>query len=247
MKGQCSSPSLYCVCPSLAQLAAWFQSSDVVLYHMMVFLHSGALWWLKQNYMWGIAKEAVPLDDFGRANVVRVQIACVQESVKNPQMDFSHYNQNDNKCYVVRFWVLQSHRKKSLSILVSWLGFSARVESMLWLVQWKDNGVDLAVVIHKVDLQALGDVVWQVREVLPVFSWQDNAGHTSTPGLTRTRKSSSNSGVNRHTNLKLKISNWLLQKQAFFALTQRLRIVMSVVDSFNMLAQLLAKLSVNLL
>lgn len=41
--------------------------------------------------------------------------------------------------------------------------------------------------IHKVNLQALGDVVRQVREVLFVLSRQDDAGHTTTAGLTKTR------------------------------------------------------------
>lgn len=40
----------------------------------------------------------------------------------------------------------------------------------------------MSVMIHKVDLQALCDVVWQVREVFPVLRWQNDAGHTSTTG-----------------------------------------------------------------
>lgn len=66
--------------------------------------------------------------------------------------------------------------------------FSAVVESTLRLVLWESNGVDLAVVIHKVDLQALTDVVGQVRKVLPIFIWHDDAGHTSTTGLIGERK-----------------------------------------------------------
>lgn len=93
-------------------------------------------------------------------------------------MDFSHYNQN------VEINRLLSVIERSPSL--SWLGFST---SWLWLVLWEGNGVDLTVVIHKVDLQALGDVVWQVREVFPVLSWQDYAGHTSATSLKQMRKS----------------------------------------------------------
>lgn len=93
---------------------------------------------------------------------------------------------------------LRCHEKKSCSI---WTGIRTVFESRLWLVLWKHNWVDLAVVIHKVDLQALGDVVRQVREVLPVLSWQDDAGYTGTTGLTgtRTRTFGSHSGWKQHT------------------------------------------------
>ena len=68
--------------------------------------------------------------------------------------------------------------------------------SECWLggVLWKHSGVDLAVVINEVDLQAIGDVVRQVREVLPVLRWQDHAGHTSSTCLTNKRGSRLNSG-----------------------------------------------------
>lgn len=51
------------------------------------------------------------------------------------------------------------------------------------LVLWEDYGVDLAVVVHKMNLQSFSDVVWQVGEVLPVLSWNNHAGYTSTAGL----------------------------------------------------------------
>lgn len=66
---------------------------------------------------------------------------------------------------------------------LSWLCFITVVGSRLRLGLWESDRVYLTVVIHKMDLQALGDVVLQVREVLPVLSWQDDAGHTSTTGL----------------------------------------------------------------
>lgn len=62
-------------------------------------------------------------------------------------------------------------------------------ETRLGPVLWKDYLVDLAVVVHKVDLQALADVVRQVGEVLPVLSRQNDAGHPSPPCLYRAKRS----------------------------------------------------------
>lgn len=100
---------------------------------------------------------------------------------KKSEIDFSHYNQENSNFYAVWFGFWSAVERSPCP-----------VESLLGSVLWKNNRVDLAVVIHEVDLQAFGDVICQVREVLPVFSWQDNASHTSTPRLKRTRESSAN-------------------------------------------------------
>lgn len=80
------------------------------------------------------------------------------------------------------------------------LHVSAATWSLLGL--WKDNGVDLVVVVHKVDLQTLRDVFWKVREVLFVFSRQDDAGHASTPGLSRTRDTESEEKLSMNSHSK---------------------------------------------
>lgn len=150
---------------------------------------------------------AAALDYFRKGYVVPlstagIHITYLQESVKKQLMDFSH-NQN------VEMNRLLSVIERSPSL--SWLGFST---SWLWLVLWEGNWVDLAVVIHKVDLQALGDVVWEVREVFPVLSWQDYAGHTSATGLKQMRKS-----FTQALSIKIEIPNQIPKMTCTFTLT----------------------------
>lgn len=53
----------------------------------------------------------------------------------------------------------------------------------LCLLLWEGDVEDLPVVLHEVDLQALGDEGGQVVEVLLVLSRQDDARHPGTLGL----------------------------------------------------------------
>lgn len=166
--GQCpSSPSslgLYCVYPSLAQLVRCFQSRDVFCYHT-VFLHSEFLWRLKL---------VMSVWSQGPSSSGWVWNRCKLHIYYN-------YNQNRNHHNVASNWFRSSMK---ISLGPSCLGFSV-VDKNMWLrlVLWEGYGVYLVVVFHKVDLQALADVVRQVREVLLVLFWQDDAGHSSTTGL----------------------------------------------------------------
>lgn len=52
-----------------------------------------------------------------------------------------------------------------------------------WLYLREDNGVDLGIMVDKVDLQAFCDIVGEVGEVLLVLRWEDHARHTCTTSL----------------------------------------------------------------
>ena len=83
-----------------------------------------------------------------------------------------------------------AHRTACLSIIYTTSSpvvksFSPQQQSgvsvcLSWSRLGERDAEQLAVVIYKVDLQALGDEIWQVFKVLLVFCGQDQAGHAST-------------------------------------------------------------------
>lgn len=66
--------------------------------------------------------------------------------------------QTDNQCYVVRYASeFCGEIKRPCSFF---LNFGGVFKNLMTLSLLKYDGVDLTVVVHKVDLQAFSDVIW---------------------------------------------------------------------------------------